>query len=163
MTTSRSFRATLPWISEEELERLQDWCAEYCASGVAFRDEDVTIWLVMKERPRSREAFLRSARGTLKRLNINISGLRGSWLSLIDSCFVRSEADRRRHTPDANVAEPCPDGNDMSGDKVVMLNTDPRRSCSARADVFVRKEDFDVNLQSLHVCVPSCEDSGNWR
>ncbi len=68
--TSKSFRAVLPRLSDDELERLRAWSAEFCAAGAVFREGDAVIWLASKERARNREAFMRSARGTLERLAI---------------------------------------------------------------------------------------------
>ena len=77
MTTSKSFRAILPPISEEEVQRLRAWSAENCAAATVFRESECVIWLASKERARSREAFLRSVRGVLKkRLAIDVTSLR---------------------------------------------------------------------------------------
>ena len=73
MTTSKSFRAILPSISDEEVQRLQAWSAENCAAAAVFREADYVVWLASKERARSREAFLRSVRGVLKRLAIDVN------------------------------------------------------------------------------------------
>ena len=61
MTTSKSFRAILPCLSEEEVRRLQAWSAENCAVATVFRESECVVWLASKERARSREAFLRGA------------------------------------------------------------------------------------------------------
>ena len=50
------------------------------------------VWLAAKERPRPREAFMRSIRGTLKRLGIDPSRLRGTWLALTGSNIVLQES-----------------------------------------------------------------------
>ena len=95
MTTSKSFRAILPCLSDEEVRRLQAWSAENCAAATVFRESECVVWLASKERARSREAFLRSVRGVLKRLAINVTRLRGRWLVLAEDSVVRAEAARR--------------------------------------------------------------------
>ena len=70
MTTSKSFRAILPPLSDEEV-RLRAWSAENCAAATVFRESECVVWLASKELARSREAFLRSVRGVLKRLAID--------------------------------------------------------------------------------------------
>ena len=70
MTTSKSFRAVLPILSDEELQRLRAWSEENCAAASIFRDDNCVIWLASKERARSREAFMRFCRSTLQRLAI---------------------------------------------------------------------------------------------
>ena len=67
MMTSKSFRAVLPSLDDDELERLREWNAENCAASAVFREDDAVIWLASKERTRSRQAFLRSARSILRR------------------------------------------------------------------------------------------------
>ena len=62
--TSKSFRAApSPTTSSSRA-----WIADFCAAGAVFRESDAVICLASKERAHSREAFLRAARGTLKRL-----------------------------------------------------------------------------------------------
>ena len=102
MTTSKSFRAILPCLSDEEVRRLQAWSAENCAAATVFRESGFVVWLASKERARSREAFLRSVRGVLKRLAINVTRLRGRWLVLAEDSVVRAEAARRA------TAQPMP-------------------------------------------------------
>ena len=43
MTTSKSFRAILPPISEEEVQRLRAWSAENCAAATVFRESESVI------------------------------------------------------------------------------------------------------------------------
>jgi len=92
MTTSKSFRAILPPLSEQEVRRLRAWSAENCAAATVFRESECVVWLASKERARSREAFLRSVRGVLKRLAIDVTRLRGRWLVLAEDSVVRAEA-----------------------------------------------------------------------
>ena len=46
--TSKSFRAVLPRLSDDELERLRAWSAEFCAGAAVFREGDAVIWLASK-------------------------------------------------------------------------------------------------------------------
>ena len=90
---SKSFRAVLPnTISDAEARRLQHWSGSHCAVSVVFREDGAVVWLGMRERPRSKESFLRSVRGTLKNLNIDVSKLRGRWLTLASDDVVAAEA-----------------------------------------------------------------------
>ena len=68
MHTSKAFHATLPWLDDAELSRLRAWACQNCATSSLAREDDVAIWRATEERARTREAFLRSVRPTLKRL-----------------------------------------------------------------------------------------------
>ena len=68
MHTSKAFHATLPWLDDAELNRLRAWACQNCAASSFAREDDIVIWRATKERARTREAFLRSVRSTLKRL-----------------------------------------------------------------------------------------------
>ena len=94
---SKSYRAILPPLSDEELHRLQTWSHEHCATSVLFRDggqqgTDCVVWLATRERPRPRHAFMRSVRATLKKLKIDPSRLRGTWLVLASDDVVLRES-----------------------------------------------------------------------
>ena len=131
MTTSKSFRAILPPISEEEVQRLRAWSAENCAAATVFRESECVIWLASKERARSREAFLRSVRGVLKRLAIDVSRLRGRWLVLAEDDVVRAEAVRRgtaQPAPPAHVAPPPCHLDDGDSERVILLIGGHRQS-----------------------------------
>ena len=88
MHTSKAFHATLPWLDDAELSRLRAWVFQNCAASSLAREDDVVIWRATKERARTREAFLRSVRSTLKRLAIDVSRLKGRWLVLADEGSV---------------------------------------------------------------------------
>ena len=88
MHTSKAFHATLPWLDDAELSRLRAWACQNCAASSLAREDDVVIWRATKERARTREAFLRSVRSTLKRLAIDVSRLKGRWLVLADEGSV---------------------------------------------------------------------------
>ena len=70
------------------------WSAENCAAATVFCESECVVWLASKERARSREAFLRSVRGVLKCLAIDVTRLRGRWLVLAEDSIVRAEAAR---------------------------------------------------------------------
>ena len=91
--SSKSFRAQLPALRPDEFERLRRWGAENCAASALSREGPHVMWLVMRERARSREDHARSVRGTFKKLSIDASGLRkGHWLTLTCSDLVQAEA-----------------------------------------------------------------------
>ena len=138
MTTSKSFRAILPPLSEEEVQRLRAWSAENCAAATVFREADCVVWLASKERARSREAFLRSVRGVLKRLAIDVTRLRGRWLVLAEDSVVQAEAARRataQPTPPAHVAPPPCHLGDGDGERVIVLSGGPRHSYARAMEV----------------------------
>ena len=95
---SKSYRAVLPALNDADLERLRLWGNRNCAHSALYRDADgaCVVWLASKERARSKEAFMRSVRGTLKRLAIDVSRLRGRWLLLTTVDAVRAEAGEGR-------------------------------------------------------------------
>ena len=45
MTTSKSFRAVLPNLGEEELQRLRRWAVDNCSASSVFREGEPVIWL----------------------------------------------------------------------------------------------------------------------
>ena len=143
MTTSKSFRAILPPLSDEEVRRLQAWSAENCAAATVFRESECVIWLASKERARSREAFLRSVRGVLKkRLAIDVTRLRGRWLVLAEDSVVRAEAAKRataQPTPPAHVAAPQCHLGDGDSEKLIVLSAVPRQP-HARAVQVLKEE-----------------------
>ncbi len=88
MRTSKPFHATLPWLDDAEMSRLRAWAWQDSAASSLAREDDVAIWRATEERARTREAFLRSVRSTLKRLAIDVSRLKGRWLVLADEGSV---------------------------------------------------------------------------
>ena len=141
--TSKSFRAILPPLFEEEVQRLRAWSAENCAAATVFRGSECVVWLASKERARSREAFLRSVRGVLKRLAINVTRLRGRWLVLAEDSVVRAEAAKRATaqppTPPTPVAPPPCHLGDGDNERVIVLSGGPRQSY-ARAVQVLKEE-----------------------
>ena len=94
------------------------WSAENCAAATVFCESECVVWLASKERARSREAFLRSVRGVLKCLAIDVTRLRGRWLVLAEDSVVRAEAARRA------TAQP----GDGDSERVIVLSGGPRHS-----------------------------------
>ena len=97
MSSGKSYRAILPLLSDEEQNRLQAWADMHCATSVLLRvrgepEKDCVVWLATRERPRTREAFMRSIRATLKKMDIDPSRLRGTWLVLADDDVVSRES-----------------------------------------------------------------------
>ena len=88
MHTSKAFHATLPWLDVAELSRLRLWACQNCAASSLAREDGIVVWRATKERARTREAFLRSVRSTLKRLAVDVSRLKGRWLVLADEGTV---------------------------------------------------------------------------
>ena len=88
MHTSKAFHATLPWLDDAELSRLRLWACQNCAASSLAREDGIVVWRATKERARTREAFLRSVRSTLKRLAVDVSRLKGRWLVLADEGSV---------------------------------------------------------------------------
>ena len=141
MTTSKSFRAILPQLSDAEVQQLRAWSADNCAAAAVFRETGCLVWLASKERARSREGFLRSARGVLKRLGIDVTRLRGRWLMLTEDGVVQAEAARcvtAQPTPPAPVTPPpCHLGGD--NERLIVLSAVPRQP-HARAVQVLKEE-----------------------
>ena len=127
--TSKAFRCTLPRLTDAQLERLQRWTAENCASGLAFREDGGVVWLACRERAKTKEAFLRPAGRTLKLLGIDTSALRGSWLSLAAEEVVHAELAQQPGTAlparKAECAEELAES--PADDRLVVLPSAPRR------------------------------------
>ena len=93
---SKSFAVQLPVLTESELDRLRAWGAENCSQSVIYRDANCVLWLASRERARSREDFARAVRAVLKKLAIDVPGLRrGRWLALTEESIVRAECAAR--------------------------------------------------------------------
>ena len=139
--TSKSYRAILPRLSDSDVERLLAWSTQFCAATAVFRRDGAVVWLATKERARSREAFMRSVRCTLRQLGIAMP--RGRWLVLADEIAVRSEAaEHAAPLPTADPSAPehlpqCvrePRWEEEPGDeKVVVLSGGLRRGASREA------------------------------
>ncbi len=127
---SKSFRAELPALDQQELERLRRWGLENCAESILYRQGASVMWLVTRERARTREDFVRAVRSTLRKLSIDTSNLRkGHWITLTCNEVVKAEGSSIcRPAPEAmptgsaggdTVNIPRGDGDD----KIITLNS----------------------------------------
>ena len=100
---SKSYRAVLPDLSEQELARLRQRAADNCSASTISREDGAVVWLASRDRARNRGAFLRSVRRTVIQLGVDVTRLRGRWLLLADDCVVRPPA-----SDAAGADEPAP-------------------------------------------------------
>ena len=90
--TSKSFRATLPDLDEAQLDNLRRWTEASYAAGLVFREEGNRVILIAtRKRARTKEAFMRSVRGTLGRLGIAPNARKERWLVLTSEDSVAAE------------------------------------------------------------------------
>ena len=129
MRTSKAFRATLPWLNDADLSRLRAWASENCAASSMTREQGVVVWRATKERARTREAFLRSVRATLKRLHIDVSRLRSRWLVLADEASVAPSQPPPSDAPRTAAAEA------ESDVKIIVLSSPLSRARAHRLQV----------------------------
>ena len=127
MHTSKAFHATLPWLDDAELSRLRLWACQNCAASSLAREDGIVVWRATKERARTREAFLRSVRSTLKRLAVDVSRLKGRWLVLADEGSV-APAQKPPPPPDALLRAADAGEAAESGVKIIPLGTALRRA-----------------------------------
>ena len=129
--TSKAFRCTLPRLTDAQLERLQRWTSENCASGLAFREDGGVVWLACRERAKTKESFLRSAGRTLRILGIDTGTLRGRWLSLAAEEVVHAELAQRPSTAlpasEAECVDELAERPADDGERLVELPSAPRR------------------------------------
>ena len=95
-----------------------------------------------RDRARSREAFLRSVRGVLKRLAIDVTRLRCRWLVLTEDGVVQAEAARRataQPTPPAPAVPPPCHAGEGDNERIIVLSGEPRHS-HARAVQVLKEE-----------------------
>ena len=108
--TSKTFRATLPNLDEAQLEKLRRWTAASCATGMAFREGSRVVLIATRERARTKEAFMRSVRGTLGRLSIAPNARKGRWLVLTSEAAVAQEMIERNGCAGQSVEAPPANG-----------------------------------------------------
>ena len=90
--TSKSFRATLPNASDDQLQLLKTWADANCSKSVLLRDESgVVVWLASRERARSKSAFLKSTRALLKDFGFDVEALKRPWLAFSTEDVVDAE------------------------------------------------------------------------
>ena len=85
---------------------------------------------------------MRSVRGVLKRLAINVTRLRGRWLVLAEDSVVRAEAARRataQPTPPAPAVPPPCHAGEGDNERIIVLSGGPRHS-HARAVQVLKEE-----------------------
>ena len=105
--TSKSFRAQLPALGPDEFERVRRWGEENCAVSALCREGSCVMWLVTRERARSREDHARSVRSALRKLSVDATKLKkGHWLTLACSDIVRAEASAQEHHFDSTSDKP---------------------------------------------------------
>ena len=101
---SKSFRAVLPHLDDAQLEKLQCWIELSCASGLVFREGSHVVLIATRERARTKEAFVRSVRGTIVRLGIALNAGKGRWLALTSEAAVAHEMKERNACARPSVA-----------------------------------------------------------
>lgn len=104
--TSKSFRATLPELGEAQLDKLRRWTETNCAAGLVFREGDRVILIATRERARTKEAFMRSVRGTLGHFGIAPNARKGRWLVLASEDSVAAEMMERTGCTERLVEAP---------------------------------------------------------
>ena len=104
--TSKSFRATLTNLDEAQLEKLRRWTEASGAAGLAFREGSGVILIATRERTRTKEAFMRSVKNTLGRLDIAPNARKGRWLVLSTEAAVAHEIMERSRWVGKSVEAP---------------------------------------------------------
>ena len=121
---SKSFRVVLR-LTEDERARLDRFCQVNFAYHVLFRDNPSStdvVWLATRDKARTAAAFRRAVRALLKRLRIQTSGLRGTWLVLeTDDAVLAAAAQRPSSAPAPEQRRPLEQSARPSDDKVVQL------------------------------------------
>ena len=82
---SKAYMATLPAsYTEDELHLIESWSFDNCfRAAIVKTDEDHAMWVAMREKTRSKCEWLRSVRGVLGALRLDVRPLAGDgWLAL---------------------------------------------------------------------------------
>ena len=88
MDVSKTFRATLPALRDEQVEHLRRWSDFNCAHALLFREGSAVgsgrvVLMALRDRPRTAASHARTVRAALRRRGIDDTRLRGKWLYLI--------------------------------------------------------------------------------
>ena len=136
---SKSFRAVLPYLDDAQLDKLRCWTQLSCAAGLAFREGGRVILIATRERARTKEAFMRSLRGTLGRLGIAANAQKGRWLVLTSDAAVAAETKERNGREEQSAvtlpvkrAETIDEVAEASADDRLIELPSAKRSASAR-------------------------------
>ena len=82
---SKAYKVTLPAsYTEDELHLIESWGFDNCyRAAIAKTDEDKAVWVAIREKTRSKCEWLRSVRGALRGLRLDVQPLSGDgWLEL---------------------------------------------------------------------------------
>ena len=105
---AKAFRAELPPLRRDEVERLARWGEANCSVSVIFESEGRLIWLAAKERLRTRANCMRHVRAVLTRLAVDASRIRGKrWLSLTSEEYVRRAEEEARGQHELGTTARC--------------------------------------------------------
>ena len=83
---SKAYMATLPTVSytEDDLHQIETWSFYNCwRAAIVKTDDDHAVWVAIREKTRSKCEWLRSVRGVLGALRLDVRPLSGDgWLAL---------------------------------------------------------------------------------
>ena len=104
--TSKAYKATLAGSLQEcALQRLQAWARDNCSRSALWQEDAKVVWVAMRERPRTLEAFHRHLRHLLATLSIP-GPARGQWLVLLtEEEAKRMITARREENPEEEDQE----------------------------------------------------------
>ncbi len=109
LATSKSFRAVLPSMAGDDIDRLRRYCDANCAASAVFLDgpgNAHVVWLATRDRTRTAAAHRRSARAVLGKLRNSTAGLKGAWLVLAADEAVRAAAAEHRVRRPSEIRAP---------------------------------------------------------
>ena len=84
--SSKAYMVTLPAsYTEENLGKIESWSFDNCyRAAVVKTDDDNAVWVAIREKTRSKCEWLRSVRGVLGALRLDVRPLAGDgWLALL--------------------------------------------------------------------------------
>ena len=83
---SKAYMVTLPAsYTEEHLGKIESWSSDNCyRAAIVKTDDDHAVWVALREKTRSKCEWLRSVRGVLGALRLDVRPLAGDgWLALL--------------------------------------------------------------------------------